>query len=105
MKGSGEQKKSLINFCVPRGPRVAAWRAGVASVSALCAEHAVSLKAAALAFAFLPACVSKVAIGLAEASLVAETVALLAEARAVPLALWRDAVAKGLLAEGLVEGL
>ena len=75
------------------------------SWAALCAEHAVSLKAAALAFAFLPACVSKVAVGLAEASLVAETVALLAEAKAVPLALWRDAVAKGLLPEGLVEGL
>jgi hypothetical protein len=37
--------------------------------------------------------------------LVAETVALLAEAKAVPFALWRDAVAKGLLAEGLVEGV
>ena len=38
----------------------------VQSWAALCAEHAVSLKAAALAFAFLPACVSKVAVGLAE---------------------------------------
>ena len=37
-------------------------------------EHSVSLKAAALAFAFLPACVSKVAVGLAEASLVPEAV-------------------------------
>ena len=62
------------------------------SWAALCAEHSVSLKAAALAFAFLPACVSKVAIGLAEA-------------KAVRLALWSDAVAKGLLPEGLVEGL
>ena len=77
----------------------------IGSWAALCAEHSVSLKAAALAFAFLPACVSKVAVGLAAAPLVAETVALLAEAKAVPLALWRDAVAKGLLAEGLVEGL
>ena len=49
----------------------------VQSWAALCAEHSVSLKAAALAFAFLPACVSKVAIGLAAAPLVAETVALL----------------------------
>ena len=86
-----------------RGERIATAVCGRGR--SLCAEHAVSLKAAALAFAFLPACVSKVAIGLAEASLVAETVALLAEAKAVPLALWRDAVAKGLLAEGLVEGL
>ena len=75
------------------------------SWAALCAEHSVSLKAADLAFAFLPACVSKVAVGLAEASLVSETVALLAEAKAVPVDLWRDAVAKGLLPEGLVEGL
>ena len=34
-----------------------------------------------------------------------KTVELLAEARTVPAELWRDAVARGLLAEGLVEGL
>ena len=73
--------------------------------AALAAERGVSLKAVALAFAFLPACVHRVAIGLAEAVLVAETVELLAEARTVPAGLWRDAVARGLLAEGLVEGL
>ena len=91
--------RSRASMRPPMSPQGGVWWA------ALCAEHSVSLKAAALAFAFLPACVSRVAIGLAEAALVAETVALLAEAKAVPIALWRDAVAKGLLAEGLVEGL
>ncbi|KAK7241855.1 NAD-dependent D-arabinose 1-dehydrogenase [Aureococcus anophagefferens] len=70
--------------------------------AALAADHGVSLKAAALKFAFLPAAVSKVALGLASTAFVDETVDIIAEANAVPAALWKDAVARGLLAPDLL---
>ena len=79
-------------------PATAAHLAKRDAWASLCATHGVSLKAAAVAFAFLPAAVDRVAVGIGEAAFVDETVSLVAAAAAVPAALWTAAVAEGLLA-------
>jgi D-threo-aldose 1-dehydrogenase len=63
-----------------------------------CSEHGVKLQAAALAFAFRPRVVSHVAIGLRSAREVAENLALLDEANAIPETFWHDAAARKLIA-------
>jgi D-threo-aldose 1-dehydrogenase len=63
-----------------------------------CSEYGVKLQAAALAFAFRPRVVSHVAIGLRSAREVAENLALLDEANAIPETFWHDAAARKLIA-------
>ena len=65
----------------------------------LAARHGVSLLALAIAVAALPRCVSKVVLGMGT---VGEVEANLdAASEAVPAALWREAVAAGLLPQKL----
>eukprot|EP01052_Picozoa_sp_SAG31_P045941 SAG31_NODE_8592_length_1424_cov_0.971321_2_plen_119_part_01 len=66
--------------------------------AALAEAHGVSLPAAALAFASLPSCATRVVSGFRFASEVGPTLAAAAEV--VPVALWHAAVAMGLLMPG-----
>lgn len=70
--------------------------------AALCQSRGVDLKAAALAFCFLPNAVRKVAVGFNDAAFVDQTLDIIAQANAVPTALWRDATDAGLLPAGLL---
>jgi len=70
--------------------RAQAWRA-------LAAKHGCSLPAVAIAFAALPACVSRVVLGMASAKQVDENMRWVAEAAKVPPAIWAEAKATGLL--------
>lgn len=67
----------------------------------LAARHGRSLQAVAIAFAALPACVTRVVLGLATAEQVRQGVAWAAESGAVPAALWAEAKAEGLLDAGV----
>merc|ERR1719329_367778 len=64
---------------------------------ALAEKHGVSLPAVAVAFAALPSCVSHVVIGMASASQVEQNLAIVAESGRVPVAIWAEAKAEGLL--------
>ena len=66
--------------------------------AALAAEHSVSLPAVALAFALLPACATKIVVGMASPREVQATVDYAAETVRVPPRLWAEAKARGLLA-------
>ena len=65
--------------------------------TALCEVHGVSLAAAAIAFAGLPAIVEKVVIGFSRPEEVEPTLAAARESETVPPALWRRAKEVGLL--------
>ena len=67
----------------------------------LCAEHAVALPAVAIAFACAPRVVTLCAVGVKSPDEARQAARWLADARAVPGALWVDAVARGLLPKGL----
>jgi D-threo-aldose 1-dehydrogenase len=67
----------------------------VARWQALADEYDVSLGAVAITFGALPACVEKIVVGMNKVSDVELTVAQLGER--VPMSLWRDAQARGLL--------
>ena len=66
---------------------------------ALAEQHGVSLPAAALAFALAPAVIEKAAVGVKSASEVRANAEWLEVASRVPVTLWMDAKAEGLLAE------
>jgi D-threo-aldose 1-dehydrogenase len=68
---------------------------------ALASKHGVSLPAVALAFAFAPRCVTKIVLGVANASEVRENIATLAKTGAIPTELWSEAKDLGLLAPGV----
>ena len=78
-------------------PEVAARAAQWAT---LAARHNVSLPAAAVAFAYMPACVERVAVGCAAPEHVESNVRLCDER--VPVELWKEAQAQGLLPGCLV---
>lgn len=84
------------------GPASAALVAKRDAWARLAAEFDADLITVALAFAFLPAAVTRVALGLAKAEHADATPGLLERARAVPDALWAEAVERGLLPSGLV---
>lgn len=63
----------------------------------LAARHGRSLQAVAIAFAALPACVSRVVLGMATEEQVGQNAAWLEESGRVPAAVWADARAEGLL--------
>jgi len=68
---------------------------------ALATRHSSSLPAVALAFAALPAVVSRVVLGMATPEQVEQAVSLLPAAAAVPAAIWQEAREAGLLADGV----
>ena len=63
----------------------------------LAAKHGVALPAVALAWAFAPACVTKIVLGVATPAHVEENVASLQATADVPPALWAEAAEMGLL--------
>jgi len=65
--------------------------------AALAAEHSLSLPAVAIAFAALPACVTRVVLGMATPEQVRDNLAWVREAGRVPPALWAEARRRGLL--------
>lgn len=67
----------------------------------LSAKHKVSLPAVALAFAFAPRCVTKIVLGVANASEVRENVETLGKTGEIPSELWSEAKELGLLAVGV----
>jgi len=70
--------------------RAAGWRQ-------LCAQHGVSLRAAALAFAFLPTVVTRVVLGMRSADEVRQNVALCADTSAIAPKFWLEAQRAGLI--------
>eukprot|EP00457_Paulinella_chromatophora_P008785 gb/GEZN01008832.1/.p1 GENE.gb/GEZN01008832.1/~~gb/GEZN01008832.1/.p1 ORF type:complete len:359 (+),score=36.59 gb/GEZN01008832.1/:104-1180(+) len=67
----------------------------------LCSRHSVSIGAAALAFAWMPKCVSKVAYGVQTEAHVRTAAQLVRESASVPSSLWIEAQAQGLLDKSL----
>lgn len=65
----------------------------------LAAKHGCSLPAVAIAFAALPACVSRVVLGFATPQQVAETIAWVRESGRVPSSIWAEAKNLGLIEE------
>lgn len=63
----------------------------------LAEKHCVSLPAVAIAFAALPKCVSRLVIGIANPDQLKENLAWMAESNRVPLTIWAEAQADGLL--------
>ena len=77
------------------GTKMDQWRA-------LAAKHAVSLEAVAIAFAALPSVVSKVVLGMKSAKEVELNVKAAAESASVPVAIWAEAQAAGLILADVV---
>ena len=73
--------------------------------AALAASYDLDVKAVAVAFAFLPAVVDKVAVGLKTKAEVDAAATLIDDVPNVPRALWVQAVHEGLLPNGLLKGL
>merc|ERR1719247_601917 len=65
-------------------PAPAAMKAKVEKWTVLASKHGVALPAVALAFAFLPECVSRVVLGMASPEEVAQNMAWVKESRRVP---------------------
>jgi hypothetical protein len=77
------------------GAKMDQWRA-------LAAKHGSSLEAVAIAFAALPSVVSKVVLGMKSAKEVEINVKAAAEAEAVPVEIWAEAQAAGLIIADVV---
>jgi D-threo-aldose 1-dehydrogenase len=67
----------------------------------LAAAHGHPLPAVAIAFAALPACVSRLVLGFSTPQQVDEGMAWVRQARRVGVAVWHDAKRLGLLSDGL----
>lgn len=67
----------------------------------LAEKHGTTLPAVAVAFAALPTCVSRVALGMATVEQVEMNLAIIAESKRVPAAIWAEAKAEGLLDEAV----
>jgi D-threo-aldose 1-dehydrogenase len=72
---------------------------------ALAASHAVPLPAVALAFACAPTAVRACAVGVKSPEEVAQNIAWLDDAHAIPHALWIDAASQGLLDPAFIPEL
>ena len=67
----------------------------------MCQKHEVKVATAALAFAYLPQCVKKVAIGVKSVGELRESLEALKGPKGVPKELWMDAKNEGLLPKTL----
>jgi D-threo-aldose 1-dehydrogenase len=87
---AGSAAISGTNDEIYAGDRMDQWRA-------LAAKHGSSLEAVAIAFAALPSVVSKVVMGMKSEEEVVINVKAAAESAAVPVAIWAEAQAAGLV--------
>jgi D-threo-aldose 1-dehydrogenase len=69
--------------------------------AALAERHGVPLPSVALAFAFAPACVTKIVLGMADPGQVADNMKYVDGTRTIPTALWEEARTLGLVAPGI----
>ena len=82
-------------YAYRKAPRCVVERA--AHWAALAHKHGHSLPAVAIAFAALPACVTRVVLGMASPAQVVQTLAWVAESGRVSAKVWQEAKCVGLL--------